>query len=65
MPIWGFVDKILCIILHRILSTKTKLACNSAGTDELSEDGTLLPKNIGAAKCNNKPIRIYAFVGYS
>jgi hypothetical protein len=26
------------------------LACNSEGTDELPEDGTQLPKHVGAAK---------------
>jgi hypothetical protein len=41
------------------------LACNSEGTDELLEDGTQLPKHVGAAKGNNKLIRIDAFVGYS
>jgi hypothetical protein len=35
------------------------------GTDELSDDGTQSPKHVGAAKCNNKLIRIDAFVGYS
>jgi hypothetical protein len=29
---------------------KPKLACNSEGTDELPEDGTQLPKHVGAAK---------------
>jgi hypothetical protein len=29
---------------------KPKLACNSEGTDELHEDGTKLPKHVGAAK---------------
>jgi hypothetical protein len=38
-------------ILHGILSTKKpKSACNSEGTDELPEDGTQLPKHVGAAK---------------
>jgi hypothetical protein len=37
-------------ILHRILSPKPKSACNSEGTDELPEDGTQLPKHVGAAK---------------
>jgi hypothetical protein len=41
------------------------LACNSEGTDELPEDGTQLPKHVGAAKGNNKVIIIDAFVGYS
>jgi hypothetical protein len=36
-------------LLHRILSTKkSKLACNSKGTDELPEDGTQFPKHVGA-----------------
>jgi hypothetical protein len=37
-------------ILHGILLKKTKLACSSKGTDELPEDGTQLPKHVGAAK---------------
>jgi hypothetical protein len=41
------------------------LECNSQGTDELPEDETQLPKHVGAAKGNNKMIKIDAFVGYS
>jgi hypothetical protein len=44
---------------------KSKLACNTEGTDELPEDCTQLPKHVGAAKWNNKRIRTDAFVGYS
>jgi hypothetical protein len=29
---------------------KPKLACHSEGTDELPEDGTQLPKHVGAEK---------------
>jgi hypothetical protein len=36
------------------MNKKSKLACNPEGTDELAEDGTQLPKNVGAAKLNNK-----------
>jgi hypothetical protein len=43
---------------------KPKLACDSEGTDELSDNVTQLPKHVGAAKWNNKMIRIDAFVGY-
>jgi hypothetical protein len=43
---------------------KPKLACNSQGTDELPENGTQLPKHVGAAKWDNKLIRIDAFVGF-
>jgi hypothetical protein len=42
--------------------SKPKLACNSEGTDEIPEDGTQLPKHVGAAKW--KLIIIDAFVGY-
>jgi hypothetical protein len=36
---------------HKVLSTQNpKLACNSEGTEELPEDGTQLPKHVGAAK---------------
>jgi hypothetical protein len=41
------------------------LAYNTEGTEELPEDGTQLPKHVGAAKLNNKLIIIYEFVGYS
>jgi hypothetical protein len=37
--------------LHAILGFwPIKLACNSEGTDEFPEDGTQLPKHVGAAK---------------
>jgi hypothetical protein len=49
---------------QNFINQKSKLACNSEGTDELPEDGTRLPKHVGAAKLNNKLIRIDAFVGY-
>jgi hypothetical protein len=39
------VDK----LLHSISSTKTQIG-NSEGRDELPEDGTQLPKHVGAAK---------------
>jgi hypothetical protein len=35
---------------HNFINQKSKLACNSEGTDELPEDGTQLPKHVGAAK---------------
>jgi hypothetical protein len=44
---------------------KPKLTCNSEGTDGLPEDATHLPNHVGAAKWNEKLIRIDAFVGYS
>jgi hypothetical protein len=55
MPIWILVDKSLCSIHTTTYYTefyqpKPKLASNSEGTDELPEDGTQLPKHIGAAK---------------
>jgi hypothetical protein len=48
-----------------ICGGQPKLACNSEGTDELPDDGTQLPKQVGATKLNNKLIRTDAFVGYS
>jgi hypothetical protein len=35
---------------QNFINQKAKLACNSEGTDELPEDGTQLPKHVGAAK---------------
>jgi hypothetical protein len=35
---------------QNFINKKSKLACNSEGTDELPEDGTQLPKHVGAAK---------------
>jgi hypothetical protein len=49
---------------RNFINQKPKLVCNSEGTDGLPEDGTQLPKYVGAAKWNNNPIRIDAFVGY-
>jgi hypothetical protein len=46
------------------INQKSKLACNSEGTDELPNDGTQLPKHVEAAKGNNELIRIGAFVDY-
>jgi hypothetical protein len=34
---------------QNFINKKSKLVCNSEGTDELSEDGTQLPKRVGAA----------------
>jgi hypothetical protein len=55
MPIWVLGVTILCSIHTAIYYTefyqpKPKLACNSEGTGELPEDGTQLPKHVGAAK---------------
>jgi hypothetical protein len=49
---------------QNFINQKLKLACNSEGRDELLEDGTQVPKHVGAAKWNNKLIRTDAFVGY-
>jgi hypothetical protein len=35
---------------QNFINQKPKLACNSEGTDELPEDGTQLPKRVGASK---------------
>jgi hypothetical protein len=35
---------------QNFINHKPKLACNSEGADELSEDGTQLPKHVEAAK---------------
>jgi hypothetical protein len=48
-----------------VFNQNPKLVCNSEGTDELPEDGTQLPKHVGAEKWNNKLIRVDTFVGYS
>jgi hypothetical protein len=55
MPFWVSVNKILCSVWLCVYYTefyqpKPKLACNSEGTDEVPEDGTQLPKHVGAAK---------------
>jgi hypothetical protein len=50
---------------QNFINQKSKLAYNSEGTDEAPEDGTQLPTHVGAAKRNNKLVRIDAFVGYS
>jgi hypothetical protein len=55
----------LCVYCTGFCQPKPKLACNSEDTEELPEDGTQLPKHVGAAKWYNKLIRIDAFVGYS
>jgi hypothetical protein len=55
----------LIIYYTEFYQPKPKLACNSECTEELPEDGAQLPKHVGAAKPNNKLIRIDAFVGYS
>jgi hypothetical protein len=49
---------------QNFINHRPKLACNSAGTEELPEDGTHVPKHVGATEGNNKLIRINAFVGY-
>jgi hypothetical protein len=36
--------------IRNFIKQNPKLACNSEGTDELPEDGTQLPKHVGAAK---------------
>jgi hypothetical protein len=58
-----------CVLICRLIRTRTPYSiqtttCNSEGTDQLPKDGTQLLKH-GAAKWNNKLIRIDAFVGYS
>jgi hypothetical protein len=35
---------------QNFINQKPKLACNSEGTEELPQDGTQLPKHVGAAK---------------
>jgi hypothetical protein len=35
---------------QNFINHKPKLTCNSEGTDELPEDGTQLPKHVGARK---------------
>jgi hypothetical protein len=37
-------------ITQNFIKQKPKLAYNSEGTDELPEDGTKLPKHVGAAE---------------
>jgi hypothetical protein len=64
------VDKILCRIhttayYTELRKPKPQLACTSEGTDDLPVDGTYFPKHVGAAKLNNKLIRIVALVRYS
>jgi hypothetical protein len=34
---------------QNVINQKPKLVCNSEGTGELPEDGTQLPKHVGAA----------------
>jgi hypothetical protein len=41
-----------------------RLACNSAGTEELHDGGTQVPKHVGAAEWYYKLLRISAFVDY-
>jgi hypothetical protein len=48
---------------QNFINHRPKSACNSAGTEELPEDGTQVPKHVGATERNNKLIRINAFVG--
>jgi hypothetical protein len=37
-------------ITRNFINQKPKLACKSEGTEQLPEDGTQLPKHVGAAK---------------
>jgi hypothetical protein len=48
---------------QNFINQQSKLTCNSEVTDGLP--GTQLPKDVGVAKRNNKPIKIDAFFGYS
>jgi hypothetical protein len=41
---------IVCIPRSTLKNQKPKSSCNSEGTDDLPEDGTHLPKHVGAAK---------------
>jgi hypothetical protein len=48
---------------QNFINYRPKSACNAAGTEDLPEDGTQVPKHVGATEQNNKLIRISAFVG--
>jgi hypothetical protein len=47
---WLCVCYVAAHTAQNFINKKSKLACNSVGTDELPEDGTQLPKHVGAAK---------------
>jgi hypothetical protein len=53
------------IYTQNFINQKPKLACTSEDTYDIPEDGTQLAKPVGAAKLNNKLIRIDEFGGYS
>jgi hypothetical protein len=47
---WMCVYYVTAHTTQNFINKKFKLACNAEGTDELPEDGTHLPKHVGAAK---------------